>query len=93
MRSRRNEAYRDVILGVIEEQVDITPVELAEMLRSEHGALFAPGTIWRFLDRRSMTVKKGRRTPASRNGPTFSRGDAHGSRPSLISIPNGWVHQ
>ena len=40
MRSRRIEAYRDVILGVIEEQVDITLVELAEMLRSEHGALF-----------------------------------------------------
>nr|WP_256869026.1 helix-turn-helix domain-containing protein [Sphingobium lactosutens] len=58
MRSRRIEAYRDVILGAIEEQVDITLVELAEMLRSEHGAVFAPSTIWRFLDRHSMTVKK-----------------------------------
>lgn len=58
MRSRRIEAHRDVILGAIEEQVDITLVELAEMLRSEHGAVFAPSTIWRFLDRHSMTVKK-----------------------------------
>lgn len=58
MRSRRIEAHRDVILGAIEEQVDITLAELAEMLRSEHGAVFAPSTIWRFLDRHSMTIKK-----------------------------------
>lgn len=58
MRSQRIAAYRDVILGAIEEQVDITLVELVEMLRSEHEAVFAPSTIWRFLDRHSMTVKK-----------------------------------
>jgi transposase len=57
-RSRRIEAYRDVILTAIEGQVDITLVELAEMLRAEHGALFAPSTIWRFLDRHAMTLKK-----------------------------------
>lgn len=53
--SRKIEAYR---LGAIEEQVDIMLVELAEMLRSEHGAVFTPSNIWRFLDRHSMTVKK-----------------------------------
>src|SRR3546814_14910373 len=53
-----------VILSAIEEEVDITLVELAEMLRSEHGAVFAPSTIWRFLDRHSMTIKKNQRTPA-----------------------------
>lgn len=58
MRSQRIAAYRDVILGAIEQQVDITLVELVEMLRSEHEAVFAPSTIWRFLDRHSMTVKK-----------------------------------
>lgn len=57
-RSQRIEAYRDVILTAIESQVDITLVELAEMLRAEHGALFAPSTIWRFLDRHAMTLKK-----------------------------------
>jgi hypothetical protein len=57
MRSRRVEVYHDVILGAIEAQVDITLVELADLLRSEHGAAFAPSTIWRFLDRHSMTVK------------------------------------
>jgi hypothetical protein len=57
-RSHRIEAYRDVILAVIDAQVDITLVELAEMLRKEHGASFAPSTIWRFLDRHAMTIKK-----------------------------------
>jgi transposase len=57
-RSRRIEVYRDFILGAIEAQVDITLVELTELLRSEHDAVFAPSTIWRFLDRHSMTVKK-----------------------------------
>lgn len=72
MRSRRIESYRDVILGVIEEQVDITLFELAEMLGSGHGAVFAPSTIWRFLDRRSMTVKK--------NGTRLRAGAARRSR-------------
>ena len=59
-RSHRIEAYRDVILAAIEVQVDITLVELTEMLRREHGASFAPSTVWRFLDRHAMTVKKNR---------------------------------
>jgi len=57
-RSQRIEAYRDVILGAIDAQVDITLVELADMLRRDHGASFAPSTVWRFLDRHAMTVKK-----------------------------------
>lgn len=57
-RSQRIEAYRDVILGAIDRQVDLTLVELTELLRSEHNVTFAPSTIWRFLDRHAMTVKK-----------------------------------
>lgn len=59
-RSHRIEAYRDIILAAIEAQVDITLVELADMLRREHDAAFAPSTVWRFLDRHAMTVKKNR---------------------------------
>jgi transposase len=59
-RSHRIEAYRDAILAAIEVQVDITLVELTEMLRREYGASFAPSTVWRFLDRHAMTVKKNR---------------------------------
>jgi transposase len=57
-RSHRIEAYRDVILAAIQAQVDITLVELADLLPREHGASFAPSTVWRFLDRHAMTVKK-----------------------------------
>ena len=57
-RSQRIEAYRDVILAAIDQQVDVTLVELAELLRDQHGTVFATSTIWRFLDRHSMTVKK-----------------------------------
>ncbi|WP_324262347.1 IS630 family transposase [Altererythrobacter sp. H2] len=57
-RSQRIEAYRDIILGAIDRQVDLTLVELTELLRSEHNVTFAPSTIWRFLDRHAMTVSK-----------------------------------
>lgn len=57
-RSQRIEVYRDAILAAVERQNDITLVELAEFLRAEHGAVFAPSTVWRFLDRHAMTFKK-----------------------------------
>jgi transposase len=57
-RSHRIEVHRDVILSAVEKQVDITLVELAELLRRDHDAAFAASTIWRFLDRHAMTVKK-----------------------------------
>ena len=60
LRSHRIEAYRDVILAAIEAEVDITLVELAELLRSQHGASFAPSRVWRFLDRHDLTFKKNR---------------------------------
>ena len=57
-RSRRVEAFGTVILGAIAAQKDISLVELAELLRAEHGASFAASTVWRFLDRHGMTFKK-----------------------------------
>lgn len=75
-RSRRIEAYRDVILARIEAQVDITLVELAELLRVEHGASFAPSTGWRFLARHDMTIKKNR--ARQRAAATRRRGSARG---------------
>jgi len=58
LRSQRIERHRDVILAAVEAQVDITLVELAALLRDRHGVSVAPSTIWRFLDRHNMTVKK-----------------------------------
>ena len=58
LRSGRIEAYRDVILAAVDAQVDITLVELSDMLRHRHGASFAPSTVWRCLDRHGLTFKK-----------------------------------
>lgn len=58
LRSGRIEVYRDAILMAFEAQVDITLVELSGMLHRQYGAAFAPSTIWRFLDRHVMTLKK-----------------------------------
>jgi transposase len=57
-RSGRIEAYGDIILTAVTTTVDLTLVEIATMLREEHGASFAPSSVWRFLDRHAMTVKK-----------------------------------
>jgi transposase len=48
-RSRRIEAYRTVILMAVEDQVDITLVEIAAMLRMDHGAILRQarsGAFW-----------------------------------------------
>ena len=58
LRSHHIEAYRGAILAAIEAEVDITLVELAELLRRQHGVSFAPSTVWRFLDRHDLTFKK-----------------------------------
>jgi transposase len=57
-RSQRIEAFADIILEAVANKVDITLIELSEMLRQKHGQHFAPSTLWRFLDRHSMTLKK-----------------------------------
>ena len=59
-RSHRIEAYRDLILRAIEAKSDLTLVEIAELLKTEQGASFAPSSIWRFLDRHAITFKKKR---------------------------------
>jgi transposase len=59
-RSHHIEAYCDVILSAIEAKPDLTLVEIAEMLKNEQGASFAPSSIWRLLDRHAVTFKKKR---------------------------------
>jgi transposase len=57
-RSQRIEAFADIILEAVARKVDMTLIELTELLREQHGQRFAPSTLWRFLDRHSMTLKK-----------------------------------
>ena len=58
LRSHRIEAHCDTILGAIAERVDITIVELVDLLGREHGLHVARSTVWRFLNRHGMTFKK-----------------------------------
>jgi transposase len=73
-RSHRIEAYQDVIMAAIEAEKDISLVELAGLLFTQHGALFAASTVWRFLDRHAMTFKK--------NGARQRAGAARRRRPA-----------
>ena len=73
LRSHHIEVYRDVILGAIDADVDITLVELSELLHRKHEASFAPSTVWRFLDRHNLTFKK----PARIGGPPMAVETGH----------------
>ena len=73
LRSQRIEAFRDLMLGAIKAQKDITLSELAAMLVREQGAAFAPSTVHRFLARRRVLLKKSRARRRARQvglGPT-----------------------
>jgi transposase len=75
-RSHRIEAFGATILAAVAARVDITLVELAALLRERHGARFAPSSVWRFLDRHGVTVKKNR--TRRRAGAAGRRGEAGG---------------
>ena len=75
-RSHRIDAYGAIIHAAIDAQVDISLVELAELLERDHGLCVAPSTVWRFLKRHSITVKKKRarqRAGSARRGPAPPR--------------------
>jgi transposase len=67
-RSGRIEAHAAVILALLEEAPDITLAELKARL-AEKRIDVGIGTLWRFFDRRRITLKKRRRTRPSRTGP------------------------
>lgn len=59
-RSQRIEAHADEILALVDATPDMTLAEIAEHLKSAHGLRVALSTVWRFFDRRGITVKKNR---------------------------------
>ena len=75
-RSHRIEAFREVILAAIHAQVDITLAEIADLLEREHATRFAPSTVWRFLKRQGITLKKNR--ARQRAGQARCRSQARG---------------
>ena len=68
-RSARVEAHAPLILELVERRPDITLGELKAAL-AEVGVPVGIGTLWRFCDRRRITLKKSRRMPPSRNALT-----------------------
>jgi len=63
-RSHRIEAHAQVILDTVAASPDITLAELRETLAT-HGISASVTSLWRFFDRRKITLKKRRRTPPS----------------------------
>lgn len=68
-RSARIEAHAALILGAWERTPDITLAELRAEL-AEHGIGVAISSLWRFFERRRITLKKRRRMPPNRAAPT-----------------------
>jgi transposase len=68
-RSARIEAHAALILAIVDETSDVTLAELQAKLGA-HGIGVGIGTLWRFFDRRRITLKKRLRTRPSRPGPT-----------------------
>jgi transposase len=68
-RSSRVEAQADFILGRIAAKRDLTLMELQRELLAR-GARVSIGALWRFFDRRQITLKKRRRMHPSRTVPT-----------------------
>lgn len=64
-RSGRIETHAALILELVEETPDITLDELRTVL-AERGVPVGYGTLWRFFDRRRITLKKRQRTRPSR---------------------------
>jgi len=63
------DAHADFILGVLEDKPDTTLDELVDRLAAERAVRIVRTAVWKFLDRRDLTHKKRRHTPASRNAP------------------------
>ena len=68
-RSGRIEAQAALILRLVEATPDITLAEIGRHLEAK-GTRVGMATLWRFFDRRKITLKKRPRTPPSRSVPT-----------------------
>jgi len=80
-----NEAF---LLGLVDEQSDITLDEMCAGLREDRGIGVAPVMVWRFFERRGGSFKRRLATRTSRRARTSPRRGAPGSRHSPISIPS-----
>ncbi len=66
VRSRRIDAHRAFLLGLVEAEPDLTLAEVAERLEEETGYRPLPSIVCRFFQRNNVTRKKRRRMPPNR---------------------------
>jgi len=59
------DAHEVFILGLVEDRPDISLCEIAEKLLVEREVSVVVSTVWDFFNKRDITYKKRRRTPAS----------------------------
>lgn len=84
-RSGRVEAHADYLLGLVRREPDLTLSEICARLERARGERASVSMIWRFFDRHNITLKKSRRTQASRIARMCISGAGNGSPVSLIS--------
>jgi transposase len=65
------DAYETPILEMVDGQPDIALHEVAERLKVEYGVCVATSTVCLFFQKRGITYKKRRRTPANNNARTY----------------------
>ena len=57
-RSHRIEVHAGEILALVDETPDMTLAEIAAHLERAHGLRVVQSTVWRFFERRGITLKK-----------------------------------
>jgi len=67
-RSGHIESHAALILALVEHKPDVTLEDLRQAL-SEQGVAVSPSALWRFFERRQITLKKSRRTRTSKAVP------------------------
>lgn len=80
------DAHEEYILGLIEEEKDISLAEISERLADKRAVSACPATIWYFFDKRGITFKKRRRMRASNSERMWKLPGGRGSKASSISI-------
>jgi transposase len=68
-RSRLPE-HRELVLALLAKEPDLTLAEIRGALSARHGITVGVTTLWRFLARQKITLKKRVCTPPSRTAPT-----------------------
>jgi transposase len=57
-RSHRIEVYAGEVLALVDETPDMTLAAIAAHLERAHGLRVVQSTVWRFFERRGITLKK-----------------------------------